>query len=251
MHSDISTQDRSISLKGVSASYGSTKVLDNLSIEVESGQNLALVGLSGSGKTTLLRLINGLVLPDAGEISVFGQSIPRDQLPEYRQKLGYVIQGGGLFPHLSIRENIGILGSALNMDKETIEKRIQEVAEVSQLRVHLLDRYPMELSGGQRQRVGLSRALFLNPPLILMDEPFGALDPITKKEVLGEFKDLFERLKKTIVLVTHDLNEAFYLCDQVCVLDKGRILQKGSKDELINSPKDPFVTQLIEAELSH
>lgn len=240
-----------IKVQHITKRFGSTTVLRDFSFELESGKSLALLGLSGSGKTTALKLLAGIHFPSEGEIFVDGLPLSPANLKVIRKKIGYVIQDGGLFPHLTARENISLVGEEAELSSEEISGRISRLAAMTKLPEVLLDRYPRELSGGQRQRIGIIRALLLDPELLLLDEPMGALDPITRNELQTELKDLFGRLKKTVVLVTHDLFEATYLTDCIILLQEGRIVQKGTMKELVHAPANEFVRSFIMAQRHH
>ena len=237
-----------IQLEKIRKSFGNKTVLKEFSLHVKKGETVALLGLSGSGKTTALKAICGLQLPDEGVIKIDGHILNKEALPVIRRKLGYVIQDGGLFPHLTARENITVVGQEAKLDPSFIETRIQELARMTKIPVELLDHYPRELSGGQRQRIGIMRALFLDPEIILMDEPMGALDPITRKELQTELKLLFQNLGKSVVMVTHDLYEAMFLADRILLLNEGTVLQEGTMDELIKNPANEFVSTFIKAQ---
>lgn len=237
-----------ISVNNISKSFGTQKVLNSFSFSLPQGQSLALLGLSGSGKTTALKILCGLHLPDEGSVSVGGISLTADNLALIRRKIGYVIQDGGLFPHLTARENIHLVGNEAKFSKAAIDERLRELAQLTQISEQLLDKYPRELSGGQRQRIGIIRALFLDPEILLMDEPLGALDPITRRELQMELKGLFATLKKTVVLVTHDLFEATFLAQRIILLSEGRILQEGTMQELIRNPANDFVKTFVLAQ---
>jgi osmoprotectant transport system ATP-binding protein len=201
-----------------------------------------LLGPSGCGKSTLLRLLMGLLMPDAGDITFDGAPLSLAA----RRRIGYVIQDGGLFPHLTAVENVRL--PARRAPRETLDARIATLAELVQLPTALLARYPLELSGGQRQRVSLMRALVLDPEALLLDEPFGALDPIIRAELQQDLGRIARTLQKTIVMVTHDLGDAATLGDDVILMRAGRVVQRGPLRELVHTPADPFVTQFIEAQ---
>lgn len=240
-----------IIVKNIAKYFGQTPVLRDFSFTLESGQSLALLGLSGSGKTTALKLIAGLHAPSQGEISVGGIPLVDANLPQIRKKIGYVIQDGGLFPHLTARENISLVGKEAGLTVIQIDEHTRQLAAMTKLAEDLLDRYPRELSGGQRQRVGIIRALLLDPEILLLDEPMGALDPITRRELQVELQQLFQRLKKTVILVTHDLFEATYLADSIILLENGRIVQRGTMRELIDTPASDFVRAFVQAQNNH
>lgn len=240
-----------IVVENVSKSFGALKAVDDISFEVKEGENLVFLGTSGCGKTTTLRMINRLTEPSSGNILVNGESIIHQQPEKLRRSIGYVLQHNGLFPHYTVAENIAIVPRLLKMDKAFIQKRTIELME----KLHLapdkyLQAYPEQLSGGQQQRVGLARALAADPPVLLMDEPFGALDTITRNTIRKEFSELDEFKRKTIVMVTHDVQEAFALADRVCLMDKGKIVQLGSPAELIFHPINRFVSDFLSGEKS-
>ena len=220
-------------------------VLDDVDLTVESGSVLALVGRSGAGKSTMLRLINGLLFPQGGRVLVRGRATTGWNLLELRRGIGYVLQEVGLFPHLTVAENIAIVPSLLKWEPARLSSRVREMLELVGLDPAVYaSRSVRELSGGQRQRVGVARALAADPPLLLMDEPFGALDPVTRSELHREFRDIQARLRKTIVIVTHDMAEAFALADTIGVLADGRLAAFGPPRELARA-KDPRVATLL------
>jgi osmoprotectant transport system ATP-binding protein len=237
-----------ISLKNISKNFGPKKILDDLSIHVSKGETLALIGLSGSGKTTALKIICGLHLPDNGSVLINQIPLNQENLPLIRRSLGYVIQDGGLFPHLTARANILLIGSEAGLNQDEIQKKIDELCRMTKILPELLEKYPRELSGGQRQRIGIMRALFLDPEILLLDEPMASLDPITRKELQNELKILFKRLNKTVVLVTHDLYEASFFADKILLLHQGKIAQQGSMNELLEKPANSFVRDFVNAQ---
>jgi osmoprotectant transport system ATP-binding protein len=236
-----------IVVKNITKTFGAHKAVDNVSFTVNEGENIVFLGTSGCGKTTLLKMINRLLDPDSGEIWINGHRIV-DQRPEdLRKKIGYVFQNTGLFPHYTIEENIGTVPRLLGWDKAKKAARVSDLMEKLQLSPdQYRSAYPHELSGGQQQRVGIARALAAYPPVLLMDEPFGALDPITRASVRKDFKQLDELRSKTIVLVTHDVQEAFELADRIVLLDKGKIVQQGTPDELLFEPAGDYVRNFFE-----
>ncbi|HEX8030421.1 MAG TPA: ATP-binding cassette domain-containing protein [Vicinamibacterales bacterium] len=239
--------DTSVELVGVSASRGARRVLRDVSIAVAAGETVALVGRSGSGKTTLLRLVNRLSEPDSGEVIVNGRAATSWDPIELRRSIGYVIQDAGLFPHLTVASNISILPRLLDWPAAKIAARVAELLTMVGLEPAVFrDRWPDELSGGQRQRVGLARALAADPSVLLMDEPFGALDPITKSELHVEFKRLQSTLHRAVVLVTHDMAEAFALADRIAVLDDGQIVACDTPS-VIGASTDARVAALVAA----
>lgn len=237
-----------ITLKDMSKSYGGRTALDRTTLQVEPQRCLALIGPSGCGKSTLLRLVVGLIQPDTGEISIAGTRLAPQTVRPLRLRLGYVIQDGGLFPHLTAAGNVTLMASELGWELARTRARLAELAELTRMPLELLDRYPAQLSGGQRQRVGLMRALMLDPEVLLMDEPLGALDPIIRSQLQADLKEIFQRLAKTVLLVTHDMGEAAYLGDEIALMRGGRILQRGSLTDLLDHPADPFVTEFIRAQ---
>ena len=236
-----------IELAGVSKRYGPTVALDGVSVSVGEGEFVALVGGSGSGKTTLLKTINRLIRPDAGRVRVAGEDVVAVQPHELRRRIGYVFQEVGLFPHLSVAENIAVTPKLLGWDAARIAERVATLLDLVALPREVAARAPAALSGGQRQRVGVARALAAEPKLMLLDEPFGALDPITRDALGGDYRALHERLGLTTVMVTHDMAEAVLLADRVVVLDKGRILADGAPADLLARAADPAVRALLEA----
>jgi osmoprotectant transport system ATP-binding protein len=237
-----------IALDGVSKRLGGKLVLAPTTLEIAGTTTVALLGPSGCGKSTLLRLIIGLITPDVGTVRVTGERVTAASAPAIRRRIGYVIQDGGLFPHLTAGDNASLMARHLGWEKARIHARLLDLAELVRLDPALLTRYPAELSGGQRQRVGLMRGLLLDPALLLLDEPMGALDPIVRGRLQEDLKTIFAALKKTVVLVTHDLGEAAYLAEEVVLMREGRVLQRGPLRELSQSPADPFVQSFLEAQ---
>ena len=235
-------------LRHVVRHYGNAVALDGVDLSVAAGRTTALIGPSGAGKSSVLRMLLGLDWPDAGEVRFDDAPLRRDALLEHRRRIGYVIQEGGLFPHLTAAANAGLLARTLGWATQRIAARIDELASLCQLPRDALARYPAELSGGQRQRVGLIRALMLDPPVLLLDEPLAALDPIVRNELQTQMRTLFEGLRKTVVLVTHDVAEAAYLGDTLVLLRDGRVLQQGSARDLMENPIDPFVSAFMTAQ---
>ena len=237
-----------IELQEVSKIYDdATVAVDNISFEVAKGEVFGLIGTSGCGKTTTLKMINRLSEPTGGRILVDGESVYNRPPEDLRRNIGYVIQSIGLFPHYSIEQNISVVPRLLKWDDQRIEQRSRELLELVGLPPdEFATRKPDALSGGQQQRVGLARALAGDPDLLLMDEPFGALDPITKEKVRMEFKNLLREIGKTVILVTHDVFEAFDLCDRICLMDDGRASQTGSPKELLFQPADEFARSFFD-----
>jgi len=239
-----------IELTDVSKRFGESAAISGPTMRVNEGASLALVGSRGSGKSTVLRLITGLEWPDRGTIAVSGEPVTRATIASVRARLGYMIQDGGLFPHLTCRRNVTLVSELHGMDPGQVASRLAELADLVRLAPSLVERFPREVSGGQRQRVALMRALFRDPAVLLLDEPFGALDPIVRRQVGDELFALMRRLAKTVLLVTHDLAEAAALTERIAVLRSGTLLQSGTLPELRASPADPFVEQLVAARRS-
>jgi osmoprotectant transport system ATP-binding protein len=222
--------------------------LVDINLEIAGGQTTALIGPSGCGKSTLLRLIIGLLEPTSGEVEVAGRTVTRADVLELRRRVGYVIQDGGLFPHLTARENITLMARHFRAPTAEIDARLTELCELTRFAKQNLDRYPVELSGGQRQRVSLMRALMLKPELLLLDEPLGALDPLVRARLQNELKEIFAQLAQTIVLVTHDMAEAAFLGDTLVLMNEGRVVQQGRLDDLRTRPASDFVSEFINAQ---
>jgi osmoprotectant transport system ATP-binding protein len=239
-----------IKLKDVSKSYdgGVSFAVKDVTFEVGGGETVVLLGSSGCGKTTLLKMMNRLIEPTSGEIHIGGTNVLEQDPIEVRRSLGYVIQGIGLFPHMTIEENVSVVPGLLGWGQEKQKKRADEILTTVGLAPdEFAHRYPDELSGGQQQRVGVARALAAGPEVLLMDEPFGAIDALTRELLQQELIALKERLEKTIVFVTHDIFEAFTLADRIAVLHEGTLQQIGTKDEILNSPQTEFVRNLLAA----
>ncbi|WP_445475598.1 ABC transporter ATP-binding protein [Methanococcoides methylutens] len=237
----------SIQLRGVTKKYEGRFAINDLTLDIEGGELLILIGPSGSGKTTTLRMINRLIEPDSGTIHINGQDIMELEQVALRRNIGYVIQNIGLFPHMTIAENIGLVAKLEGWDKEKINERVKYLLDFVSLPADMfMDRYPHQLSGGQQQRVGLARALVMDPPLLLMDEPFGALDPILRKQLQEEFCIIREKLGKTIIFVTHDIEEAFRLADRICIMDDAKLVQIGTAEELIFHPANDMVASIVD-----
>jgi osmoprotectant transport system ATP-binding protein len=237
-----------IELKGVSKRYGDAVVLHPLDLAIAPGRTTILIGPSGCGKSTLLRLMIGLVHPDTGTVSVGGTVLTPETVREARRGIGYVIQDGGLFPHLSARDNVALMARHLGWDAARVENQIVELAKLTRFPTDGLDRFPAQLSGGQRQRVSLMRALMLDPKVVLLDEPLGALDPMVRAELQTDLRAAFRALKKTVVMVTHDLAEAAWFGDEILLMRDGRIVQRGTLRDFLDAPADPFVTQFVGAQ---
>jgi osmoprotectant transport system ATP-binding protein len=234
-----------IELACVTKKFGTSTILDNLTLDIAPGAFCVLVGPSGCGKSTILRLINGLIAPDAGRVLVRGADIAGLDRQVLRRGIGYVIQSVGLFPHRTIGDNIATVPRLLGWPKSRIAARVKELAELMQLDGALLARYPHQLSGGQQQRIGVARALAADPDIVLMDEPFGALDPLMRNALQQELRQIHRQSKKTIVFVTHDMDEALRLGTEIAVMKQGRIVQMGGPVDLLRAPADDFVRDLI------
>jgi osmoprotectant transport system ATP-binding protein len=239
-----------ISLDGVSKSYDGKPALLETHLAVAPRQTLVLIGPSGCGKSTLLRLVIGLLSPDRGRILIGRLPMIGDNRRSLRLRMGYVIQDGGLFPHLTARGNVAIVARDLGWKSDRIGSRIDELADLTGIAADLLDRYPAQLSGGQRQRIGIMRALMLDPDVLLLDEPLGALDPMIRSRLQSDLGELFSRLQKTVLMVTHDMAEAVYFGDEIVLMREGSIVQRGSPEDLQERPADSFVTAFIRAQRS-
>lgn len=222
------------------------KAVDNISFKLEKGEVGCIIGTSGCGKTTTLKMINRLIEPTSGEIWVEGSAHQDNNPIQWRRKIGYVIQKAGLLPHLTVKQNISFLSKILKRDKSFIENRVRELMQIINMSYErYANSYPFELSGGQQQRVGIARALMEDPAVLLMDEPFGALDPITSNSLHEEFMRLNQMLHKTILMVTHDLDEAFKLGDKIILMNSGKVVQIGSKSDFLNNPANEFVENFV------
>jgi osmoprotectant transport system ATP-binding protein len=240
-----------IELRGVTKRYADSQsaALGPIDLAVTRGKTLAAIGPSGSGKSTLLRVLLGLVSPDGGEV-LFGGARRDATAPAFRRKVGYVVQGGGLFPHLTAAGNAALVARHLGWDDARVAGRLAALAALTRFPPDALSRHPRQLSGGQAQRVSLMRALFLDPELLLLDEPLGALDPITRAELQEDLRRAFDDLGKTVVIVTHDLAEAAFLAHRLALLRDGRLVQEGTLEDLVRAPADPFVTRFVRAQRS-
>lgn len=242
-----------IKVNNLTKSFSQTKkpAVDDISFEVESGKIACIIGTSGCGKTTTLKMINKLVTPTRGDIYVNGLSCLGHDDVQWRRSIGYVVQKAGLLPHLNVFDNISLLANIKKRDKKQIKERITYLMNIINMQdIDFLERYPKELSGGQQQRVGIARALMENPSVLLMDEPFGALDPITRGSLHEELLNLNSELKKTILIVTHDISEAFKLGDQIILMDNGKIIQAGSADDFRDRPVNLMVKNFIQGQLN-
>ena len=239
-----------VQLVGISKTYGETAAVAPTDLDIAQGKTTVLIGPSGCGKSTLLRLIIGLIEPDAGSVLFENAPVEAESMLQFRRRVGYVIQEGGLFPHLTARSNVLLMPRHLKKGETEMQNRLRELCELTQFPNEALDRYPAELSGGQRQRVSLMRALVLSPELLLLDEPLGALDPLVRAALQQDLKQIFRKLHQTAIVVTHDLAEAAYLGDTIVLMNGGRIVQKGSIDDLRERPTNDFVREFINAQRS-
>jgi len=237
-----------IKLRSVSKTFGTTVVLHETNLDVPTGETTVLIGPSGCGKSTILKLIMGLIEPTGGTIEIDGERVSQANLLRLRRRIGYVIQEGGLFAHLTVRQNIVLMAKHLKEPVEQRETRLLELCELTHFPKDALQRYPVELSGGQRQRVSLMRALMLKPSVLLLDEPFGALDPMVRARLQDELKEIFKRLQQTIMMVTHDMAEAGFLANRIVLLNEGRVVQSGTLDDLRTRPASEFVRDFLHAQ---
>jgi osmoprotectant transport system ATP-binding protein len=237
-----------IALESVTKKYGATIALHETDLCIEAGKTTVLIGPSGCGKSTILRLIIGLLEPTTGTIKIEGQRVSAGNLLALRRRIGYVIQEGGLFAHLTAGQNVLLMAKHLKLPAQQMQTRLHELRELTHLPENALSRYPVELSGGQRQRVSLMRALMLQPKVLLLDEPLGALDPMVRASLQEELKEIFERLQQTTMLVTHDMAEAGYFANLIVLLNEGRVVQSGTLDDLRNRPASTFVRDFLHAQ---
>ena len=236
-----------ITFTNVSKRYGDTVVLSEIELEIPNEQTTVIVGQSGSGKTTLLRMVNGLIKPDSGRLEVFGDLVPEENIENFRRRIGYAVQGAGLFPHVSVKENIVLIARLVGWSSQDLDERFEMLMRQMELPLDLSDRIPNELSGGQQQRVGLCRALMLKPKLLLLDEPFSAVDPLTRLELYEVVEKLISNEAVSIVMVSHDLGEAKRLGDRMVVLQNGIILQNDLISNVIGNPATPYVERLVQS----
>lgn len=239
-----------LELRGVSKTYGPNQALRRTDLSIKPQRTTVLIGPSGCGKSTTLRLMIGLIRPDAGEVLFEGMPLTPDTAQTLRQRMGYVIQDGGLFPHLTARGNVTLMARYLGWSRQGIERRLLVLSDLTKFPRDGLDRYPAQLSGGQRQRVSLMRALMLDPAVLLLDEPLGALDPMIRAGLQTDLREIFKRLDKTVIMVTHDMGEAAYFGDIIVLMRRGTIVQSGPLSDLLRSPTDPFVTEFVRAQRS-
>lgn len=238
-----------LELRGALKRYGPEAAVGPIDLAVPAGRTLALIGPSGAGKSTVLRLMLGLLRPDRGEVRLCGELLDPDD-DALRRRYGYVVQGGGLFPHLTAAQNAALVARHLRWERRRIAERLEELAALARLPGDVWDRFPSGLSGGQAQRVSLVRALFLDPELLLLDEPLAALDPITRAELQEDLRAVFQDLAKTVVIVTHDLSEAAFFADELVLLRDGRVAQAGALTDLVRTPAEPFVSRFVRAQRS-
>ena len=239
-----------IQIQDVEKRYGNTRVLEGVTLTVPRGETVSLIGPSGCGKSTLLRIVMGLMPSDSGKIVINEEPVTEHNIQKLRRQMGYVIQSGGLFPHLTARENLTLVTSYLSWEKERETNRIKELCELTGIQYSYLDRRPDGLSGGQAQRISLMRALMLDPDIILLDEPLGSIDPLVRYELQRDLKSIFKKLQKTVLLVTHDLGEAGYLGDRIALMESGTLVQEGEIKEIINHPENEFVERFVNAQRS-
>ena len=240
-----------IALRNVEMRFGDVVALDSTSLQIAAGQTTVLIGPSGCGKSTILRLIIGLLMPTAGTVEFEGAPVSQNNILTLRRRMGYVIQDGGLFPHLTAAQNVTLMARHLHiLQEDEIQAKLNELCELTRFPQEGLARYAVELSGGQRQRVSLMRALALDPDVLLLDEPLGALDPMVRASLQTELKEIFSRLGKTVILVTHDMAEAGYIADSIVLMREGQIIQQGTLDDLRERPADNFVSEFITAQRS-
>jgi len=237
-----------IKLEGIHKRFDMLVALRGITLEVERASTLVLIGPSGCGKSTLLKTINGLVSPDSGTVSIRGEILSPTNLLKQRQRMGYVIQQGGLFPHLNAGDNVTLVARHLRWTRNKIRHRLDALLDLVQLPPDRLERYPHELSGGQRQRIGLMRALMLDPDILLLDEPLGALDPLIRADLQDDLKHIVQQLHKTVILVTHDMGEAAFFSDRIALMREGELIQVGDLRDFIEHPASPFVTRFLNAQ---
>ena len=237
-----------LQIEKVSKVFRGIPALKNVDLTVEQGNTHALIGTSGSGKTTLLRIMLGLVSLDTGWVKINGQPLSTFTPRDWSNQIGYVPQDGGLFPHMTIFENVTLIGKSRNLSNTKIRERVDEILPVVEMDSQLLRQYPRQLSGGQKQRASMMRAIFLDPQILLLDEPMGALDPMIRQTLQIELKKIFESLKKTVLIVTHDLSEAVFLAQKMTLLHQGRVVQTGTYSQFVHSPSQDFVTSFLSAQ---
>lgn len=230
----------------VNKNFGEYHIIKNLSMKIEKGKITVIIGSSGCGKTTTLKMINKLIIPTSGKIYIDGEDISQKDTIKLRRNIGYVIQQTGLFPHMTVKENIELIAKIENIDKNKMNMRTRELMKMINLDYEKFsERYPLELSGGQQQRVGVARAFALDPAIILMDEPFSAVDPISRRQLQDELVAIQKKLEKTIFFVTHDIQEAVKIADKICLLNNGEIMQYDTPENIIKNPKNDFVRKFV------
>ena len=235
-----------IIFENISKSYGDKKILKDINLKIEEGEFVTILGPSGCGKTTLLKLVNRLLSFDEGSILIDGKNILKSNPVDLRRNIGYAIQGSILFPHMTVEQNISYVPSLLNgNDKKRTETAVHKWLKIVGLDESLLEHYPDEISGGQQQRVGIARALAASPDILLMDEPFSAVDPISRRQLQDELIAIQKKLEKTIVFVTHDIQEAVKIADKICLLNNGEIMQYDTPENIIKNPKNDFVRKFV------
>jgi len=234
-----------VAIRAITKYLGENLILDDISLDITGGETTAILGVSGCGKTTLLHHINGLLIPDKGSVEIFGQPIDYERLPELRRRMGYAVQSVGLFPHLTVTENLALLARLSGWAAEKIRLRSTQLMQSMQLPKNLMDRFPHELSGGQKQRVGICRAMMLGPELLLLDEPFSGVDAITRIRIHDEFLALLQKEPATAVLVTHDVREAVRLASRLIVIERGRVLQQDTVEKVLAEPATEGIARLF------
>jgi osmoprotectant transport system ATP-binding protein len=230
--------------------FGELTVLENVTVNAPAGQTTAIVGASGSGKTTMLQLVNGVLQPDAGEVRVFGEPVPQTEVEQFRRGIGYAVQGARLFPHMTGRQNVTLVAKLEGWSEQAMEERLRVLLAEMDLPLEVADRLPREMSGGQQQRLGLCRAFMLQPKLLLLDEPFSAVDPITRVDIYERFNEVKQSEGVSSLLVTHDLREARRLAEYLIILHAGRIAQHGATNQVLARPASDYVKSLVESQLS-
>lgn len=238
-------------LQKIIKQYNGTKAVDSIDLAILPGKTTVLIGPSGCGKSTLLRLMVGLIWQNSGQIIFDGEEVSQSKIFNLRKRIGYVIQDGGLFPHLTVKQNITLMADQLNWDSNKINSRLTELLKLTQFPENRMDDFILQISGGQRQRVSLMRALMLEPDVLLLDEPLGALDPMVRAKMQSDLKQIFQNLGKSVIMVTHDIGEAAYFGDTIILMRNGKIIQEGTMMEFLKSPSEPFVTDFINAQRSH
>ncbi len=239
-----------ISVQNISKKYDEKEVLKGITLEIPKSKTVSLIGPSGCGKSTLLRIIMGLIPRDSGTVLIDGKELKDSNKLELRRRMGYVVQKGGLFPHLTAKENISLVTHYLEWEKAKINSRIEELLRLVRIDPVLLSKKPGNISGGQAQRISLMRALMLDPDIILLDEPLGSIDPLVRHELQSDLKEIFKTLNKTVLLVTHDLGEAAYLGDEIVLMREGEVAQQGAIHQILQNPASEFVQKFVSAQRS-